>query len=153
MSAGKISLRSHHGVKKFFGVGGQGHRTQENLSFVLDGRNAQGTCTHDDAPHRFYYLSVYPRIELDEDGEIEPWNQKAERLKFTVQSEFLNSEFDFSIPGSTQGVVAPLNPPTDARIAEYFASFEQETTTSEGASKLLISASASIIALAALTLY
>lgn len=49
LSAGKISLRSHHGVKKFFGVGGQGHRTQENLSYTLDRENAEGTCRPEDA--------------------------------------------------------------------------------------------------------
>lgn len=69
-SAGKISLRSHHGVKKFFGVGGQGQRTQENLGYTLNDVNTMGTCLEEDAAKRFYFLSVYPRLELDDDGEI-----------------------------------------------------------------------------------
>lgn len=148
-------MRSHHGVKKFFGVGGQGARTHENLGYTLREENAEGICTNNRYhTNRFYYLSVYPRITLDEETSmITPWSQKAERLKFTVQSEFKNNEYDFSIPKSTQGVIAPLNPPSEARVAEYFESFKQEATQEEGSSRLLISASASIIAIAALTLY
>lgn len=84
LSAGKISLRSDKGVKKFFGVSGQGQRTQENMSFTLDDRNTRGECDSDDRVRRSYYLSVYPRIQLDDAGDIVPWDQKAERLKFTV---------------------------------------------------------------------
>ena len=115
-SAGKISLRSHHGVKKFFGVGGQGQRTQENLSYTLNDINTMGSCDLDDEIKRFFILSVYPRIELDDAGDIIPFDQRAERLKFTVQSEFINKEFDFTVPESTESVIRPLSPPSDARV-------------------------------------
>lgn len=106
------------------------------------------------APARFYFLSVYPGISLTQDGAVRRWAQAAERLKFTVQAEFINEEYDFSIPAPTTPVPATLSPPSAEKVAAYYESFKQDAAAGEdGASKLLISASASIVALAALTLY
>lgn len=155
LSSGKISLRPHHGVKKFFGVSGQGQRTQENLSYTLDSTNLAGDCyfNYPDSAMRFYLLSVYPKLTANVDGTPTVWEQRAERLKFTVQSEFLNEEYDFSLPESTQSVSNPVSPPNDDKIAEYYASFEEDYVAEDGASKLYISVTASLVALAALTLY
>lgn len=154
LSAGKINIFSHYGVKKFFGVAGQGSRVSENLSFTLNNSNTKGKCDSKDVK-RFYLLSVYPKIKLDSNNVIQPMMQKAERLKFTVQGEFINSEFDFSLPASTTGVSDPVKPPSEKKIAEYYKSFEDSYAQSleSGSSKLLATASASLVALAALTLY
>ena len=152
LSGGKISLRSHHGVKKFFGVAGQGTRVDENKSYTLNYSGTDGSdCLTNDVS-RYYILSVYPRIQQHEDGTIKHWNQKAERLEFTVQSEFINSLYDFSLPRATIPVKEPDQPPLQEDIELYYESFELGFATSlveeeGGASHLYISATASILSL------
>jgi len=74
LSAGKMNIRSHYGVKKFFGVAGQGSRVLENLSYTLNSKNTEGKCDSD--VKRFYFLSVYPKIELNKKTQaIIPYKQ------------------------------------------------------------------------------
>lgn len=64
--------------------------------------------------HRYYILSAYPNIELDEEtGEIIEWKQNSERLKFTVQAEFINEDFDFTKPVAPKTPADPKNAPGD----------------------------------------
>lgn len=124
------------------------------MSYTLNDSNLAGSCdffTEPATAMRFYLLSVYPKLSKNDDGEITQWSQRAERLKFTVQSEFLNEQYNFEIPESTQAVVPPLDPPTQEKRDEYFASFEVDSA--DAGSNLYISATASLVALAALTLY
>lgn len=44
LTAGGIGIGGDIGVKKFFGVGGQGSRDLENFGFSLDDTNTRGKC-------------------------------------------------------------------------------------------------------------
>lgn len=76
-------------------------------------------------------------------------------MKFTVQAEFINDEFDFSVPKGTTNVIDPVKPPNQKDIDTYYQSFEKDyaETIQTGSSRLMATASASLVALAALTLY
>jgi len=84
------------------------------------------------------------------------WRQEAERLKLTVQAEFINPDYDFSKPKAPSNPKSPKNPPSDDKLIEYENSFFNENTLEggeDGASALYASAAASLLTLAALTLY
>lgn len=128
------------------------------MSYSLNTFNTNDNCdlSNSQQPLRYYLLSVYPDIELDQAGTIKKWDQKADRLKFTVQSEFINDEFDFSLPETTEKTVRPIEPPSRKKIGEYEESFFIVTEAVEGeetGASYFAAASASLITLAALTLY
>lgn len=97
----------------------------------------------------------------EETGEIQEWKQKAERMQFTVNAEFINSEFDFTKPIPPSKHAEPKSAPGDIRLDEYEQSFVlmeellngAQAEGEDGAQTLYVSAAASLLTLAALTLY
>lgn len=188
LSAGAVAIQEDSGVKKSFGVGGQGRRGEENYGFTANSINAGDKCMktqeitltaaeqdalktslgvteltaeqkvriEDIMVRRYYILSAYPKIQLDTTGKIMPWSQRntAQRLKFTVQSEFINPDYDFVPAEAPRAAVQPKTEPSEERLEEYRESFAlQLQAVVEGSSALYASAAASAVALAALTLY